>query len=249
MEKNEDFKNILASIKGIATELTGEEDIHDFIETLNKKVGVGNKEFSPEDLLSLDVFKGALGEDVIKNLSGIFNDERIIKSVIGKGIDPSIFEELIRGSVKDGSKSKPRANKKPESKCESVVKDCSDSKVDRASDTKSELVKYALPVDIFESSSHYIMEIELAGMKKDSINIIYKDEHLIVEGIREVKDRRNNGYKQILDSGKRSDIRLVFELPAIDINNSDNEAVFIDGLLSVYLMKDTNKGVYKIHIR
>lgn len=89
--------------------------------------------------------------------------------------------------------------------------------------------------DISETDEHYLMSVDLPGMKKENIKIEMSDDVLTVSGERKregsEKNQRIQRYEKSYGLFKRS-----FTLPA-SIESNKVEARYEDGVLELYLPK------------
>lgn len=92
------------------------------------------------------------------------------------------------------------------------------------------------PTDLFESDSHYIARVEIAGMHKNAFEIIIEDNFLVIRGKRAEPTGKKAFYQMEIRFGEFSSI---VEIPG-SVDESKAEAEYQDGFLTVILPKFTN---------
>ena len=105
-------------------------------------------------------------------------------------------------------------------------------------------------VNIYENSNQFNFEIELPGVKKDDLKVVYQDEFLIISG--EKKDLSKNGLENKILKNERyfGNFKRSFRLTG-GINPNKIEAKFEDGILfvSVAKVEDNTTKVKSIEIK
>ena len=100
-------------------------------------------------------------------------------------------------------------------------------------------------VDALEEEEKYTLQIELPGFKKNDIKISIDDKKLIIET--EVKSTQQKA-KYLLQERTRKNFKRTFSLPS-DIDKEKITAEIKDGILTVELIKNTEKKPIKIEIK
>lgn len=98
-------------------------------------------------------------------------------------------------------------------------------------------IRNGFKVDIKEDGNNYILEADLPGVKKDSININYENNYLTISTSRkdEYEERRDNYLRQERHYGE---FRRSFYVDNID--ESKIKAEFKDGVLKITMPKLEN---------
>lgn len=101
--------------------------------------------------------------------------------------------------------------------------------------------------DIEEEEDHFLMTIDLPGMKKDNISIDVKNNVLTISGERKREidvEEKHKGHRTERSYGS---FTRSFTLPTT-VNAEDIEARYEDGVLSLYLPKTPETQAKKIEI-
>jgi HSP20 family protein len=98
--------------------------------------------------------------------------------------------------------------------------------------------------DIIENDNEYVLELILAGMKKDNVSINVKNDELIIVAERkEINDLKYNRKQSYFGKYEKS-----FVLPE-NINSENINASMEDGILKIMIpKKESNKTVKTIEI-
>ena len=99
------------------------------------------------------------------------------------------------------------------------------------------------PHDVIENDNEFIIEMELAGVKKDDITIDTEKGVLTIETERK-KDDTKNYRRNEMYSGK---YKRLFNLPD-DVNADKIEATLVEGILTITIPKTINKPKKKKQI-
>lgn len=107
---------------------------------------------------------------------------------------------------------------------------------------------FAPPCDIEETDDHYLMNVELPGLKKEDVNIEFKDNVLTISGEKrrewtEGDDKKSQRVERSYGFFKRS-----FALPAT-LETDKIEAQFNEGVLQLYLPKAQVAKAKKIEVK
>jgi len=94
--------------------------------------------------------------------------------------------------------------------------------------------------DIIENDNEYIIEVSLAGMKKENINIEVDKDNLIIKAKREENKELNYNRKETYFG----DFEKTFKLPD-SIDNKNIISSFIDGILKITIPKIINPNTKK----
>lgn len=90
------------------------------------------------------------------------------------------------------------------------------------------------PTDVYETDSHLVVQIEIAGMRRDDFYITLEDRRLVIGGVRSATAASPAAYHQL--EVNFGEFRSEIELPGpIDVDGI--EAVYEDGFLRVKLPK------------
>lgn len=108
-------------------------------------------------------------------------------------------------------------------------------------------VPNAFHVDVRDVGDKYILEAELAGVKRENISLRYKENQLIISVRQELAREREKATKYLYQERYKGNMVRSFHLENIDETRA--VATFKDGILLVTIpkRKDTDKG-YDIHI-
>jgi HSP20 family molecular chaperone IbpA len=89
--------------------------------------------------------------------------------------------------------------------------------------------------DVFESESHYFVQIDVPGISKDDISVEFEDGLLVVKGERNIAPPAENASK-IFSSQKATSIHQNFRLP-LTVDPEKISGSYKDGVLSVTIEK------------
>ena len=111
----------------------------------------------------------------------------------------------------------------------------------------SATVPNAFHVDVRDVGDKYILEAELAGVKRENISLRYKENQLIISVRQELAREREKTTKYLYQERYKGNMVRSFHLENIDETRA--VATFKDGILLVTIpkRKDADKG-YSIHI-
>lgn len=107
-------------------------------------------------------------------------------------------------------------------------------------------VDFSPTCDIEETSSHYQVTFDLAGVKKEDIHLEVRDNHLLVSGEKKVEKKSTEG-KQHLSERFYGSFSRVFTLPS-QVVADKVEATFKDGVLYISIPKTEQAKSQKITI-
>lgn len=100
------------------------------------------------------------------------------------------------------------------------------------------------PHDIVENDDEFIVEMELAGIKREDITIDVEDDVLTIETERK-KDEKANYRRNELYAGK---YKRSFILPE-NVNSDDIDAILEDGILTIKISKKVEKAKKKKEVK
>lgn len=110
-------------------------------------------------------------------------------------------------------------------------------------------IEYAVASDVVESDQHFMLSVDLPGLKKEDIKIELQENTLTISGERK-RERKNNEtsgnvkrVEKFYGAFKRS-----YTLPLM-IDASKIEAQYQDGVLELFLPKAQNAQPHKIEIQ
>lgn len=108
-------------------------------------------------------------------------------------------------------------------------------------------VSNAFHVDVRDVGDKYILEAELAGVKRENISLRYKENQFIISVRQELARERKKATKYLYQERYKGNMVWSFHLENIDETRA--VATFKDGILLVTIpkRKDADKG-YSIHI-
>ena len=89
----------------------------------------------------------------------------------------------------------------------------------------------SIPVDIYEKDNKLFIEVGLPGLSKNDIKLIFKDNYLIIRGIKEEKkeEKEENYYRKEIRRGK---FERIVRLP-YEVNEKEAKAEFNNGILKI----------------
>lgn len=112
--------------------------------------------------------------------------------------------------------------------------------------TKNEQDFFPL-LDVSETNSHYTVELDIPGVKKDDINISVDNNVLTIKGKKEIdKERKDSNYY----SRERfyGDFKRSMSLPS-GVKTDKIEANFKNGVLTIQMPKEKSSSVKTIDIK
>jgi len=112
--------------------------------------------------------------------------------------------------------------------------------------TKNEQDFFPL-LDVSETNSHYTVELDIPGVKKDDINISVDNNVLTIKGKKEMdKERKDSNYY----SRERfyGDFKRSMSLPS-GVKTDKIDASFKDGVLTIRMPKEKSASVKTIDIK
>lgn len=102
-------------------------------------------------------------------------------------------------------------------------------------------------LDVSETNSHYTIELDIPGVKKDDINISVDNNVLTIKGKKEIdKERKDSNYY----SRERfyGDFKRSMSLPS-GVKTDKIEASFKNGVLTIQMPKEKSSSVKTIDIK
>ncbi len=99
--------------------------------------------------------------------------------------------------------------------------------------SESDIKKFS--ADIFESESHYFVQIDIPGISKDDISVEFEDGLLVVKGERKIVAPAENA-KKIFASQRATSLHQTFRLP-VTVEPERISGSYKDGVLSVTIEK------------
>lgn len=97
--------------------------------------------------------------------------------------------------------------------------------------------------DIYEKENKYYIEMDLAGFKKNEINIECNNGNIVITAQKDTKEEKETDKKYIRRERVYNKYSRSFYLG--DINEEEIEAEFIDGTLTVIIPKLEEKNTKK----
>ena len=95
------------------------------------------------------------------------------------------------------------------------------------------------PTDVHETDAHYLVHVEVAGMRQSDFNISLSDRTLIVSGVREDSTTKKACHQIEISYGEfRSEVTL----PG-PVDEDGIEAIYADGFLKIVLPKRSIRKV------
>lgn len=104
-----------------------------------------------------------------------------------------------------------------------------------------------LDADVSEDDGNVIVEIHVAGINPDKIDVEVHDNLLRVSGTRE-EEKEKKGRHYFKREIRLGDFERVLMLPC-DVNAEDAKATFEHGVLKIVLQKAKTHNVHKIKIK
>ena len=89
--------------------------------------------------------------------------------------------------------------------------------------------------DMYETEESIIIHIELAGIDKDSVEILFQDEHLFLRGNRPLSDQMQSAKIHRIEC-MYGYFRRVFQIP-LPVDSSHASAAYEQGVLKITLPK------------
>lgn len=111
------------------------------------------------------------------------------------------------------------------------------------------LASYAPRMNIQESANSYHIEAELPGVKKEDVQVVLKDDHLVISGEKKsIKEDQKDQYRRI-ERSHGSFYRTV-SIPR-DVDRDKITAELVDGVLRVDIVKikDSPHSIKKILLK
>lgn len=107
-------------------------------------------------------------------------------------------------------------------------------------------LKYIMPVEVYETPDELVVKVELPGVKKEDVEVVVRDNYLIVRAEKKEEQEENKEHIHIKERvyGK---FERVIPLPA-DINPDGAKASFKDGVLEIRIPKKAASQEKKITI-
>lgn len=100
------------------------------------------------------------------------------------------------------------------------------------------------PTDVHETDTHYLVQVEVAGMRGGDFNISLAERTLLVFGVREDSTVKKACHQIEISYGEfRSEVTL----PG-PVDDTGVEATYVDGFLSIVLPKRPTQKVSVIEI-
>ncbi len=105
-----------------------------------------------------------------------------------------------------------------------------------------------IPVaNIYGKDEHIILEVEMPGADKSSLDVSIDGNILQLTGVKE-KDKVDKGYELVHQERYAVTYKRSFELSA-DIDRNDLKAEYVNGILKIYLKKSEKAQPKKIEIQ
>jgi HSP20 family protein len=101
------------------------------------------------------------------------------------------------------------------------------------------LARWSPSMDVSESDSHYVVTVELAGAKKDDVQVEMHDGVLTIRGEKKSERDEEKEHRHYVERSYGMFSRS-FSLPA-NANEDDVKASFDDGVLTVQIAKTEEK--------
>lgn len=108
---------------------------------------------------------------------------------------------------------------------------------------------FSSPVSIWETDTHYFVELDLPGITADDVELKVVDNHLMIRADRSTSQELTSEEGKILRQERRfGRLERSFQLPS-KINESEVEASLTNGVLRVSLAKAPESQVKRIEIK
>jgi len=121
-----------------------------------------------------------------------------------------------------------------------------------ASLTRERLDEIGLPApgwspaaDVYETADSFLIEVELAGLDKDDVELHVQGDELTVRGQREMKGARPDCFHRM--ERRHGPFSRTFALPA-EVDGDHVTAEFRDGLLRLDLPKARPRGSWRVRV-
>lgn len=89
------------------------------------------------------------------------------------------------------------------------------------------------PTDVYETQDHFLVRVEIAGMREDGFSIEIDGRHLIIRGARQdITEKRAYHQMEI----RFGEFIIEFDLPT-PVNTDEVEAIYQNGFLRIQLPK------------
>jgi len=90
------------------------------------------------------------------------------------------------------------------------------------------------PTDIYETETHLVVQIEIAGMRDGDVSILLQDRRLTVSGVRHEHTHERRSYHQMeINNGE---FKIEIELP-LAVSPEGINAEYEDGFLKIAMRK------------
>lgn len=93
------------------------------------------------------------------------------------------------------------------------------------------------PTDLYETEENLILQVELAGMSEENINVVLEDSRLMISGHRPVTGERRAYHKMEIAYGK---FEVAVDIP-MQVDLDKTTAEYKDGFLTIVLRKIQQK--------
>jgi HSP20 family protein len=103
-----------------------------------------------------------------------------------------------------------------------------------------------LAADIYDENGAIVIEMNVAGINPDKVDIVVEGDHVKITGLREEKSEtkdRNYYSKEI----RRGSFERILHLPA-EVEKEKTRAEVTDGVLKIYLPKRTQSQSHKVKV-
>ncbi len=92
-----------------------------------------------------------------------------------------------------------------------------------------------IDIDMYETKDFFFIELTLAGVKKDSVQVRFSDDYLVITGMRATENQNDRNY--YMSSIARGNFRKMIKLP-IPINKQYTPKIEMqNGILKIKLNK------------
>lgn len=103
-----------------------------------------------------------------------------------------------------------------------------------------------LAADVYEENGNVIVEMQVAGIQPDKIDISVEGDHLRVSGSRE-SEQEKEGRDYYTKEIRRGSFERIIHLPAM-VNKEKTHAEVHDGVLKITLPKASKEESHKIKV-